>query len=156
MKYAIASLACKILTFAGKILGGGTDLPGKTALKIYPDAMKKLSFTGKVISVTGSNGKTTTSNLISHIMRENGYDVVNNELGSNMKSGIASLLISKASLSGKIKADYIVLETDERYARHIFRDINDRDIITLIVIVDVCFHFKQVDDALEFIFFTDR
>lgn len=123
MKYAIASLACKILTFAGKILGGGTDLPGKTALKIYPDAMKKLSFTGKVISVTGSNGKTTTSNLISHIMRENGYDVVNNELGSNMKSGIASLLISKASLSGKIKADYIVLETDERYARHIFRDI---------------------------------
>lgn len=123
MKYAFVALVCKMLTLAGKILGGGTDLPGKVALKMYPQIMKKLSFKGKVIAVTGSNGKTTTSNLIAHIMRESGYKVVNNELGSNMKSGITSALISAASLSGKVKADYVVLEVDECYSRFVFEDI---------------------------------
>ncbi len=123
MKFLIVSLICKALTLVGKLLGKGTDTPGKIALKLYPTIMKKLRFDGKVLAVTGSNGKTTTSNVVAHVLRNNGYKVVNNELGSNMTSGIASTLISAATLSGRVKADYVVLEVDECYARFIFKDI---------------------------------
>lgn len=123
MKFLITALLCKALAVAGKLLGGGTDLPGKIALRIYPHIMKKIRFSGKVIAVTGSNGKTTTSNLIAHILKKNGYSVVNNELGSNMTSGIATTLLLSCSLSGKIKADYCILEVDECYSRFIFEDV---------------------------------
>ena len=39
---------------------------------------------------------------------------------------------------------------------HIFRNIGDGNIVALIVIIDIGFHFKQVDNALEIIFFSDR
>lgn len=81
---------CRILSAVGALLGGGTDLPGRIALRIYPNVLKKLRFSGKVICVTGSNGKTTTSNLIAHVLRKNGYSVVNNAKGSNLTPGVAT------------------------------------------------------------------
>lgn len=123
MKFFITALLCKALGLAGKILGGGTDLPGKIALKLYPRVLKHIKFKGKVLAVTGSNGKTTTANIVAHVLRQNGYSVVNNELGSNMTSGIATTLLSACTLGGNIKADYVVLEVDECYSRFIFGDI---------------------------------
>ena len=38
---------------------------------------------------------------------------------------------------------------------HIFWDINDRNIVTLFIIVDISLHFKKVNDTFEFIFLTD-
>ena len=39
---------------------------------------------------------------------------------------------------------------------HIFRNVSYRDIIALIIVVDVSLHLKQVDDSLELVFLTDR
>ncbi len=123
MRFMLAALLCKILSFVGKLLGKGTDLPGRVALKFYPTVMRKLHFDGKIIAVTGSNGKTTTSNLISHVLRQNGFSVINNAKGSNLTGGIASTLLCASTLSGKISADYVVLEVDECYSRFIFAEI---------------------------------
>ena len=38
---------------------------------------------------------------------------------------------------------------------HVIRDFTYCDVITLVIIVDVSFHFHKVDDSLEIIFFTD-
>ena len=101
LKFCIAALVCKVLAFGANLLGGGTDSPGRIALKLYPAVLRQLRYDGKIIAVTGSNGKTTTSNLIAHVLRQQGYSVINNEKGSNLTPGIATTLLCGATLGGR-------------------------------------------------------
>ena len=98
-----------------KLLGrNATFLPGKLALKVYPDFMGHLTLPKTVIAVTGTNGKTTVSNMLTSVLTANGYSVSNNSLGSNVQSGIASVLLQDSDLLGRAKKDIAVLEVDER------------------------------------------
>ena len=116
MRLFIAILVGKILKFFGGFVGRSTDLPGNVALKICPELLSKLKLDGKTIAVTGSNGKTTTSNMIAHILREtegkNGKIIINNKEGANIISGCTTTLVGGSNLFGRVKADYIVLEVD--------------------------------------------
>lgn len=88
--------------------------PGVIALKICPDFLSKIATPKRVIIVTGSNGKTSTANLMADILRNCGLKVINNSLGSNLAEGIAALFISSCNLLGKNSHDYAVIEMDER------------------------------------------
>lgn len=123
MRFVFAIIVGKILRFVGGFVNRSTNLPGHVALKICPDFLKRIKVTGKVIAVTGSNGKTTTSNLIAHILRENGYKVVNNKEGSNMISGCTTTLVASCNFKGVVKTDFVVLEVDERHSRLVFKDL---------------------------------
>ncbi len=124
MRMKIALIIGKILYYIGRPFGRSSNLPGQIALRICPDLFRKFRFSGKVLAVTGSNGKTSTANLISHILKESGYSVVNNAKGSNLTGGIATVLLAAAKLSGNIERDFAVLEVDERYSRLIFQDFS--------------------------------
>lgn len=123
IRFFFVALICRALSTIGLLLGGGTDLPGRIALSLYPGVMKKLRFSGRVICVTGSNGKTTTSNLIAHVLRKNGFSVINNEKGSNLTAGVATTLLCACTPGGTVRADYVVLEVDECWSRFIFAEI---------------------------------
>lgn len=97
-----------------------TYLPGKIALAIDKDFLGGLTQPKTVIAVTGTNGKTTVSNLLNSILLENGYSVTNNSLGSNVQAGVATALLVDSTLSGKPKKEIAVLEIDERSALRIF------------------------------------
>ena len=73
--------------------------------------------------MTGSNGKTSTVEMIAYILNAAGKKVVYNKEGSNQIEGVATLLLCNSSLSGKVKGDAVILESDERYARHTFKYI---------------------------------
>jgi len=108
-------LAAKLSILALKILGRNASfLPGKIAVKISKDFIGCLTPPKTVIAVTGTNGKTTVSNLITSILRQNGYHVTNNDLGSNVQAGIATILLQNSSVTGKPKNEIAVLEVDER------------------------------------------
>ena len=115
LRFYIAFYLAKAVQFLMKLLGrNATYLPGKLASKISKDFLAHLTPPKTVIAVTGTNGKTTVSNLLTDILKENGYSVTNNSFGSNVQAGVISALVEDTTLTGKPKKDIAVLEVDER------------------------------------------
>ena len=123
MRVIFTILVCKLLRFAGKLLGKGSSLPGQVALKLCPDILSRISLPDYIIAVTGSNGKTSTVEMIAHILTGSGKKVAWNKEGSNQIEGVTTLVLDSATLSGKVKADILLIESDERFARYTFKYI---------------------------------
>ncbi len=117
----LAILVCKVGRFVGKLVGKGSSLPGKFALKICPDILRRVKMPPHILAVTGSNGKTSTVEMIAAILRSDGRRVVYNEEGSNQIEGVTTLVLTHATLTGRVKADVLLIESDERYAAQSFR-----------------------------------
>lgn len=123
MKKFFAILVCKILRFVGKIIGRGSSLPGQAALKICPDILSRIQLPEYIIAVTGSNGKTSTVEMIAHILTQNGKTVAWNKEGSNQIEGVTTLVLGNSTFGGKVKKDILLIESDERFARYTFKYI---------------------------------
>ena len=92
---------------------GGTSLPGKLALMLYPDILKVLADQYKIILVTGTNGKTTTSRIIEQILADNHVLYTSNRSGANLISGLATTLISDVKINSTARSKTALLEVDE-------------------------------------------
>ncbi len=121
MRKFLAIIVCKLGRFVGRLVGKGSSMPGKFALKICPDILARVQLPPHIIAVTGSNGKTSTVEMIAAILRADGKNVVYNEEGSNQIEGVTTLVLTHATLGGKVKADVLLIESDERYAAHSFK-----------------------------------
>lgn len=121
LRFLIAQTAGKTLEwFLRSVMHRGTNKPGEIALRICPDALSRYVMPPLVICVTGTNGKTSTSNLITHLLRQDGRSVANNAKGSNMANGLVTTLCANSTLRGKVKTDAVVLEVDERSSQYIY------------------------------------
>ena len=121
MRKTLSIILCRLLRFAGKLLGRGSSLPGRYALKVCPDVLGRVKLPPCVIAVTGSNGKTSTVEMIAAVLRGQGKQVIYNAEGSNQIEGVTTLVLSHCSLGGRVRGDVLLLESDERYARYTFR-----------------------------------
>ena len=99
----------------------GTSFIGRNILKIDKNFVSK--FKGidkdKVVLITGTNGKSSTTNLLTHIFEDAGEKVIANLAGANLRSGIATCFVKNSRFSGKMKDGYIILEVDERTLKYI-------------------------------------
>lgn len=129
MKY-FALILGKLIFYLLKILGkNGGSLPGKIAIRYCADILSCFKYPSITILVTGTNGKTSTSNIISEIFSKSGYKTISNSRGDNIVNGITSLLIQNSSLSFKINADALILEIDELTMAKQLKNINASDIV---------------------------
>lgn len=121
IRFYIALWAAKLSQFLLRLLGRkGTYFAGKLAIKLCPDFIARIGRPKTLIGVTGTNGKTTVSNMLNDVFASWGIELMNNRYGSNVNAGVASALIESAGFSGKCKKDIGVLEIDERSARLIY------------------------------------
>ena len=116
-------LSMKILNVILKIChkNGGNFL-GKIAFDWNPKIFEYFKVNCPVIAVSATNGKTMTNNCIGYTLKTAGYKVVSNVEGNNMETGILSTILKNCTLTGKIKADYLVFEVDESYIPVVFKD----------------------------------
>ena len=128
MKF-ISIIVGKLLIVAGNILHRGSTLPGKIALKIDKDLLRKIKYPSIRIAVTGSSGKGSTSKIIASVLQESGYSICYNKEGSNLSRGIATTLLRNSNIFGKIKKDVLVIEIDERYTKDVFKYMKPTHIV---------------------------
>lgn len=119
MKLSLGIIICKFLNKTLKLLGRGSCFPGKFVLKIFPSILKDVKLPKKTIIVTGSNGKTSTVEMINLIFVNAGYSVAYNSEGSNQLDGIATLILCNCSNDGVFQKDVLLMEADERYVKYV-------------------------------------
>ena len=117
----LAILVCKAVRIVGKLVGKGSSMPGQIALKIDSNILSKIKLPKYVIAVTGSNGKTSTVEMIKEVLTNGGLKVAYNYEGSNQTEGVTTLILDNVNLKGEFKSDVLLIESDERYARHTFK-----------------------------------
>ncbi|MEG0695460.1 MAG: MurT ligase domain-containing protein [Erysipelotrichaceae bacterium] len=101
----------------------GGSLPGFIALRLQKDFLKHIHYPNIVIMVTGTNGKTTTSNMIYETFEKTNMKVIGNRRGDNMKAGIASLVIGAVDLHKNIQSDVMVIEVDELNVPKVIKEV---------------------------------
>lgn len=131
IKSILSIISAKCTAFLSKhLIKGGSTFPGKIALKIDKNILKKVSKGYKVILVTGTNGKTTTTSMITNILKENGFDVITNNTGANLYPGITACFISNYTFFSKTHNKYAVIEVDEANVKFVTEHISP-EIITV-------------------------
>ncbi|MBK9710719.1 MAG: DUF1727 domain-containing protein [Kouleothrix sp.] len=117
LRLVAAIAAGKAAGLASRVLraGGGTTLPGVVARRIAPDTLRLLSagLPGGVVVVGGTNGKTTTTRMIAATLAADGRRVLHNRAGANLVTGLTATALAGSSLTGRVRGDLGLFETDE-------------------------------------------
>ncbi len=112
MNAAIA--ACKASHKAMRLLGRtARALPGMIAMVIDPKIIDELSQGHKTITITGTNGKTTTTHIVQQAVINTYGTAAYDPSSTNLEQGIATTLCLDSSVGGKRKSDWAVIECDE-------------------------------------------
>ena len=130
---------------------GGSALPGLVVERTNPNFIKhtlaKLPM--GVVVVSGTNGKTTTTKIVSELLAKQGLKVFTNKTGSNFVRGVISEILADIKLGGKFDYDIAVLELDEAHAVK-FCEVCDVDYsLILNVQRDQLDRFGEIDHTAE-------
>jgi lipid II isoglutaminyl synthase (glutamine-hydrolysing) len=147
MRLALAILVGRAVRLLAKMRGGGSAIPGRIAMILEPKLLAKSlgSLKHGVILVSGSNGKSTTTALVSGTLRSQGLRVFSNPSGGNMPQGIASAIIGQANLAGALEADVAVLEVDEAYGEILARHFSPSWVVLTNIQIDQLNRFFEPD-----------
>jgi len=134
--------------------GGGTAIAGLVAERFDPRIVTHLAAQAGAgaICVTGTNGKTTASLMLSRIAAAAGLAPLHNRSGSNLMRGVAAMLVEEASLSGAIpngSRRLAILEVDEATLPRIVRQVRPRAIVFTNLFRDQLDRYGEVDTVAK-------
>jgi UDP-N-acetylmuramyl tripeptide synthase len=138
-----------MVTFLVRLLrlGAASVLPGEIARRLQPQVLPLLfgQVRQGIILIVGTNGKTTTSLLLRTILERQGWRVAHNASGANLMNGLLTTLLQNTSLSGKLDADYAILEVDENVLPLILRSCQPQYILGLNLFRDQLDRYGEID-----------
>ena len=141
--------SCKLTRAVLRKTGrGGTALPGTIAMKISRNILSVPAEDMEIVVVTGTNGKTTTCNMIEHALSESGHDCHRDKSGANLLHGITSDLLCDTNWLGKPRNHYAVLEVDEAALKQVVPLIRPKVIVVTNLFGDQADRFGSVENTL--------
>jgi len=144
----LANAAGKLTRLGLQITGrGGTALPGLVALTIDPDFVAALAsdLAHGVVLVSGTNGKTTTTRMLSDIVRATGWAPTHNRSGSNLERGIAGALLTESTWRGEPSGDIGMFEVDEASLPRVLARISPRVVLVTNLFRDQMDRYFEID-----------
>ncbi len=155
LRMFLALVVTRVLTFLIRLLGKGkgSSLPGRIALKIYPDLIREGASRVKqgIILVTGTNGKTTTNNMVAGILEGSGYKVLINREGANLLSGLASVFGREMDVLGRRHFDFACLEVDEAAFPLVAAQLRPRFVIVTNFFRDQLDRYGELDRTVSLV-----
>ncbi|WP_216404844.1 MurT ligase domain-containing protein [Arcanobacterium phocae] len=113
-------IAGHLAATASRTLGRGSGgmIGGRVASRIAPNLLRDLTQRMKVVVITGTNGKSTTTRMIAEAVTAGGLSVATNRGGDNMLPGVLAAVLQDP------KADVAVLEVDEMWVARVAQEVN--------------------------------
>ncbi|HXK52385.1 DUF1727 domain-containing protein [Candidatus Nomurabacteria bacterium] len=149
MRFALSKFIVLIIFNLSTRLGIGSGYvwPGHVVLKLFPSILsfKQLQCRKGYILISGTNGKTTTAKLITHILEQSGYKVLNNKTGANLLNGLVTTIL----LADIGSVDYCVLEIDEFTLPRFLEYIDPKAIALLNLSRDQLDRYGETDIVLD-------
>ncbi|MGL4382221.1 MAG: MurT ligase domain-containing protein [Bacilli bacterium] len=141
----------KIAIFLSKIMGNrGTDIGGQVALKINKNIFKKLARNiDHIILVTGTNGKTTTTNIMANIIAIDHHDYIHNKEGANMYTGILTAMIKSYHFFKKNHYSYAIFEVDEGSVARVLKDLSQGTLVINNFFRDQLDRYGEIDIIID-------
>lgn len=138
-----------IIKLSKKLFKGGTNFPGRIALKLDKNILSTITKNYDVILITGTNGKTTTTNMIYNMIKKSNKKVITNNTGANLKSGITSCFIDNFSFTKVKENKYAVIEVDEANVKLITEYVIPKVIIVTNLFRDQLDRYGEVYTTLN-------
>ena len=153
LQFYTTLIIARLAYFAIKSLGktSGTSFVGMLSLKLCPEFLKYCSKYIKedIVTVTGTNGKSTTSGLAAHMLETANQKVIHNLEGANMLTGIANVFA--LNIMPFKKFDYAVIESDEAYLTKLYDNIKADYLIVTNLFRDQLDRYGELNTTAEFI-----
>lgn len=147
-----AVTAAKFTGYICKKMGRqGVTWAGKIALKLCPDILEQLSaqVREKIFVVCGTNGKTTTNNMLCAALEKEGKKVICNHTGSNMLNGVVAAFVLGAKWNGTLDADYACIEVDEASTKYVFPAIRPDYMVMTNLFRDQLDRYGEIDITMN-------
>lgn len=128
---------------------GGSNFPGKVAIKIAPDILKTVAKDYNIILITGTNGKTTTTSMIYNMIKDNNKKVITNNTGANLFPGIVTCFVENYKFKNTAEDKYAVIEVDEANLKFITQFVSPKVITVTNLFRDQLDRYGEVYTTLK-------
>ena len=153
LKFYLSLITARCVYTGIKLLNrsSGTSFVGMVVLKICPDFLTHCSkyIKKRIVTITGTNGKSTTSGLIAHILETAHQNVIHNLKGANMLTGVANVFA--LSVSPFKRFDYAVIESDEAYLSKLYNFIKSDYLVVTNLFRDQLDRYGELNTTAGFI-----
>lgn len=146
----IGQMAAKVSRLFGN---RGTNIAGRVALRINPNVFTKLTRNIEtIILVTGTNGKTTTANLIASIIKEDKTFYYHNQEGANMYTGIIAAMVNSYKFLNTKPIKYAIFEVDEGNIPKVVSDLDQAYLVITNFFRDQLDRYGEIDMLVKKIY----
>ena len=151
LKYFVPVALGKLVRSLARLRGGGSAFPGYLTTRLAPHFLEDVTtqFAHGIVYVLGSNGKSTTTHMLTEIVRAHGLKVFTNPSGANLPQGIASSILAESTLLGGLDADIGVLEVDEAFALEFTATVPPSTVLMLNTQVDQLYRFYETERVAD-------